>query len=100
MSGGEVVHGWAGLYTITPDWNMILDRSPASDDNYLAVGGSGHSFKIALAMGMCLAEMIVDGSPRTVGISPLRAELFDEGDTLRSTYGGTGPEENGGSGIG
>ena len=52
---------------------MILDRSPANDTHYLAVGGSGHSFKIAPAMGLCLAEMIVDGSAKTVDISPLRA---------------------------
>ena len=88
MAGGEVVHGWAGLYTITPDWNMILDRSPANDNHYLAVGGSGHSFKIAPAMGLCLAEMIVDGGSKTVDISPLRAGRFDDGSALRSTYGG------------
>ena len=88
LAGAEVEHGWAGLYTITPDWNMILDRSPANDDHYLAVGGSGHSFKIAPAMGLCLAEMIVHGSSRTVDISPLRADRFDEDAMLRSTYGG------------
>ena len=87
-AGAEVEHGWAGLYTITPDWNMILDRSPANDNHYLAVGGSGHSFKIAPAMGLCLAETIVHGSARTVDISPLRADRFDEGAPLRSTYGG------------
>ena len=88
LAGAEVEHGWAGLYTITPDWNMVLDRSPANDNHYLAVGGSGHSFKIAPAMGLCLAEMIVHGSARTVDISPLRADRFDEGAALRSTYGG------------
>ena len=88
LAGAEVAHGWAGLYTITPDWNMILDRSPANEDHYLAVGGSGHSFKIAPAMGLCLAEMIVHGRSQTVDISPLRADRFDEGATLRSTYGG------------
>ena len=88
LAGAEVEHGWAGLYTITPDWNMILDRSPANEDHYLAVGGSGHSFKIAPAMGLCLAETIVHGSSQTVDISPLRADRFDEGAALRSTYGG------------
>ena len=88
LAGAEVEHGWAGLYTITPDWNMVLDRSPANDDHYLAVGGSGHSFKIAPAMGLCLAEMIVYGTARTVDISPLRADRFDEDAMLRSTYGG------------
>ena len=67
---------------------MILDRSPANEDHYLAVGGSGHSFKIAPAMGLCLAEMIVHGRSQTVDISPLRADRFDEGAMLRSTYGG------------
>ena len=88
LAGAEVEHGWAGLYTITPDWNMVLDRSPVNDNHYLAVGGSGHSFKIAPAMGLCLAETIVHGSARTVDISPLRADRFDEGAALRSTYGG------------
>ncbi len=88
LADAGVEHGWAGLYTITPDWNMVLDRSPANDNHYLAVGGSGHSFKIAPAMGLCLAETIVHGSARTVDISPLRADRFDEGAALRSTYGG------------
>ncbi len=88
LGGSAVAHGWAGLYTITPDWNMILDRSPANESHYLAVGGSGHSFKLAPAMGQCLAEMIVEGEARTVDISPLRAGRFDDGAALRSTYGG------------
>ena len=53
---------WAGLYTITPDWSMIVDRAPEVEGMYLAVGGSGHSFKLAPAIGQCLAEMIVDWS--------------------------------------
>ncbi|MAG37603.1 MAG: hypothetical protein CL878_15320 [Dehalococcoidia bacterium] len=88
MANAEVIHGWAGLYTITPDWNMIVDRSPVHEGHYLAVGGSGHSFKLAPAIGLCLAEMIVAGQSSTVDISPLRADRFDRADVLRSTYGG------------
>lgn len=79
---------WAGLYTITPDWSMIVDRAPEVEGMYLAVGGSGHSFKLAPAIGQCLAEMIVDGASSSVDISALRATRFDEGEPLRSTYGG------------
>lgn len=82
------VKGWAGLYSITPDWNMILDKSPEVEGLYLAVGGSGHSFKLAPAMGLCLAERILDGKASTVDISPLRATRFQENALLRSTYGG------------
>ena len=67
---------------------MILDKSPDVAGLYLAVGGSGHSFKIGPAMGLCLAELIVDGQASTVDISPLRATRFTEGDLLCSTYGG------------
>ena len=67
---------------------MILGPAPGVDGLYLAVGGSGHSFKLSPAMGLCLAEMIVHGKAETVDISPLRATRFEEGQPLRSTYGG------------
>ena len=88
LAGSKVVASWAGLYTITPDWSMIVDKAPGVEGLYLAVGGSGHSFKLAPAIGLCLAEMIVDGQASTVDINALRASRFQENDPLRSTYGG------------
>lgn len=88
LANAKVTASWAGLYTITPDWSMIVDSAPGVEGMYLAVGGSGHSFKLAPAIGQCLAEMIVNGKATTVDISALRATRFDEGDELRSTYGG------------
>ena len=73
LADAEVIASWSGLYTITPDWSMIVDRAPGVDGMYLAVGGSGHSFKLAPAIGQCLAEMIATGTPTTVDITPLRA---------------------------
>ena len=55
---------------------------------YLAVGRSAHSFKLAPAIGPCLAELIVDGEAIIVDISALRPSRFQENDILRSTYGG------------
>ena len=88
MEQAILVKGWSGLYTVTPDWNMILDKSPDIDGLYLAVGGSGHSFKISPAIGLCMAELIADGAASTVDITPLRAERFTEQTHLSSTYGG------------
>lgn len=88
FANAEVIDSWSGVYTITPDWSMIVDKAPGVDGMYLAVGGSGHSFKLAPAIGQCLAEMILDGKSSTIDISPLRAGRFDERDYLRSTYGG------------
>ena len=88
LAGAEVVSSWAGLYTITPDWNMMVGAAPGVEGLYLAVGGSGHSFKLGPAIGRCLAELITDGKASTVDITPLRPERFDDDSPLRSTYGG------------
>ena len=88
MEGAMFAKGWSGLYTVTPDWNMILDKSTDVDGLYLAVGGSGHSFKISPAIGLCMAELIVEGAASTVDITPLRGARFTEDTQLSSTYGG------------
>ena len=72
MEQAILVKGWSGLYTVTPDWNMILDKNPDVEGLYLAVGGSGHSFKISPAIGLCMAELIADGAASTVDITPLQ----------------------------
>ena len=88
LAGAEVVSSWAGLYTITPDWNMMVGAASGVDGLYLAVGGSGHSFKLGPAIGRCLAELITEGRASSVDITPLRPDRFDDGSPLRSTYGG------------
>lgn len=88
LEGAEYLNGFTGLYTVTPDWNMILGPAPGVEGLYLAVGGSGHSFKLAPAMGLCLAELIAEGQAKTIDISSLRATRFEEGQPLRSIYGG------------
>jgi sarcosine oxidase subunit beta len=88
LAQATVVKGWASLYDITPDWNMLLGPAPGLEGCYLAAGGSGHAFKLAPAMGLCLAELIAHGEARTVDITPLRPARFAENALLRSTYGG------------
>ena len=53
--------GWAGLFTITPDWHPVLDRVPGYDNVYVAAGFSGHGFKLSPAIGRALAELIANG---------------------------------------
>ncbi len=88
MADARIVADWAGLYSITPDWSMIVDKAPGIGGMYLAVGGSGHSFKLGPAIGLALAELIAEGETRTVDITDLRASRFDEDTLLKSTYGG------------
>lgn len=39
----------------------------------------GHGFKIAPAVGICMAELITEGRAKTVDMSPFRLSRFAEG---------------------
>lgn len=82
----RLVRGWSGVITVTPDFNPILGRISGVDGFIVAVGFSGHGFKIAPAVGQCIAELIADGESSTVDISPLVFDRFETGNPLLSKY--------------
>ena len=53
---------------------------------YLACGMSGTGFKISPAVGASMSELILDGKPKTVDISPFRFERFAEGQLLKGEF--------------
>jgi sarcosine oxidase subunit beta len=76
-------HG--GYDGITPDLRAILGQmGPAGF--YLQCGFSGTGFKIAPAVGACMAELILDGEAKTVDITPFRPQRFKEGDFLKGEH--------------
>jgi len=78
MADAGWVRTWAGVDGFTPDGRMVLDRAPGVDGLYIAAGGSGHGFKTGPAVGLCMAEMIIDGEPRTVDLHDFRIDRFSE----------------------
>ena len=54
---------------------------------YIAYSFSGTGFKIAPAVGACMAELIVHGHASSIDISMLDAKRFDENRQLKSRYG-------------
>lgn len=79
--------GWAGLFTITPDYHPVIDRVPGVDNLAVGAGFSGHGFKLSPTIGRALAEIIVHGRATTIDMSPLRFTRFAEGDLMGSAYG-------------
>jgi sarcosine oxidase, subunit beta len=69
---------WAGLYEMSPDGHALLGRAPGIENLYLANGSSGHGVMHAPALGQLLAEIIVDGSARTLDAHALRPSRFAE----------------------
>lgn len=83
-----IVGGWAGIFTVTPDWNPIIDKLPCNDNVIIGAGFSGHGFKMSPAVGLSLAELAAD-TDTTFDLHPLRYDRFASGDLLQSSYGGT-----------
>jgi glycine/D-amino acid oxidase-like deaminating enzyme len=72
--------GYGALYSVTPDWQPIIDRLPGVDGAFCAAGFSGHGFKMAPAVGKLIAEFVMDGRASSFDIHPLRASRFADGE--------------------
>jgi sarcosine oxidase subunit beta len=54
---------WRGLYPMTPDGTIILDRVREIEGHYLAVGMCGQGFMLGPGVGRCMASFILSGAP-------------------------------------
>jgi len=86
LEQGAVAKGYAGCFDVTPDWHPILDQA-GPEGFYVAVGFSGHGFKLAPAVGEMMAELIAEGPRPGSDISAFRLARFAEGKPIRGTYG-------------
>jgi len=83
--------GFAGLYTSTPDRHPIMDRVSGIEGLFLSAGFSGHGFKLAPAVGLAMAELVLDGRSSSIDITPLQLSRFasgqDQGPLSRLRHG-------------
>lgn len=83
-SGLHSIH--VGRDGITPDQRAIYSGTELGGF-YLACGLSGTGFKTSPAAGASMVELILDGKPKTVDITPFRFSRFAEGKLLEGEYG-------------
>lgn len=76
---------WWGYYGVTPDNSPVIGAHPEAEAWVDACGFSGHGIMHAPATGVAVAEIIADGTARSVDVSAFRLERFD---------GATGPVES------
>lgn len=86
MEKGEVARGYAGCFDVTPDWHPVIDRT-AVEGFYLAVGFSGHGFKLSPAVGDMVARLVLEGARPGDDVHAFRLARFAEGRPIRGTYG-------------
>jgi sarcosine oxidase subunit beta len=72
--GSRPTGGWAGLYSVTPDHNPIIDEPRPG--LHVATGFSGHGFMHAPAVGEHLRAALT-GEASVVDATPYRLDRFD-----------------------
>jgi sarcosine oxidase subunit beta len=82
MERATLARGFRAFDGYSDDGHAILDRVEGLAGLYLATAFSGMGFKIAPAVGICMAELILDGEAKTVDIGPFGLRRFAEGRPL------------------
>jgi glycine/D-amino acid oxidase-like deaminating enzyme len=86
LEQGRIARGYAGCFDVTPDWHPVLDRV-GPEGFYVAVGFSGHGFKLSPAVGHMMAALITEGPGGHPDLPTFRLSRFAEGQPIRGTYG-------------
>ena len=86
FADAQCVAGWTGPYDISADWNPIVGAVPGYNGLYVAVGFSGHGFKLAPTIGEALAQTALGLNVR-VPIADYGLERFAAGHALHGAYG-------------
>jgi sarcosine oxidase subunit beta len=81
LAEAEIRNGWAGLYETTPDHNAILGVLPGVENFVCANGFSGHGMMHAPAVGLAIAELLTEGTSKSVDLVPYSIERFRDRET-------------------
>jgi len=81
MERGSLHGAHGGFDGLSQDQRAVLGQA-GPDGFYLQCGMSGTGFKIAPAVGACMAELIADGESQLADISPFRLSRFEDGTLL------------------
>jgi len=86
FEAGSFHSGYCGPFDVTPDWHPILDEAPGVRGFYLALGFSGHGFKLAPAVGEMVAELVINGKRVESDVHAFRYSRFAENKPVRGMY--------------
>jgi len=75
----------SGFYKTQPDQRAIMDKA-GPEGFYVACGFSGTGFKLSPAVGVCMAELILDGGAKLVDISSLNLDRFVRGELIQGEH--------------
>jgi sarcosine oxidase subunit beta len=85
MEAGSLHSTHVGRDGLTPDQRAVIGAF-GPQGFYHATGFSGTGFKTAPAVGLCMAELILDGAAKTVDISGYDPGRFERGKYLKGEH--------------
>jgi glycine/D-amino acid oxidase-like deaminating enzyme len=78
LADARVMRAYAGVRDLTPDFHGILCETDLRGF-HLACGFSGHGFMHSPAIGILMAELVLDGRAASMDIAPLALSRFARG---------------------
>lgn len=86
MERATLARGYRAFDCYSHDRHAILGPVEGMSGLYLAAAFSGAGFKIAPAVGVCMAELVLDGHAKTVDIEAFSLRRFVEGRSPEGPY--------------
>lgn len=86
MEDAGVVRGVTGIYDMSPDQRPLLGPVPGVEGLHCAAGFSGMGFKIAPAVGLGMAELILDGHGTEVDLTVFDPGRFAAGRPIKAPH--------------
>jgi glycine/D-amino acid oxidase-like deaminating enzyme len=86
FEAGHMHSGYSGPFDVTPDWHPIIDEAPGVRGFFLALGFSGHGFKLSPAVGEMVAELVISGKRAESDVNTFRYSRFAENQPVRGMY--------------
>ncbi len=79
LAEAKVMRAYAGVRDLTPDYHGILGPAAAAPGLHVACGFSGHGFMHAPAIGILMAEILLDGRATSMDVTALSLDRFAAG---------------------
>jgi len=86
MERATLARGYRAFDGYSADRHAILGGVDGLDGLFLATAFSGSGFKIAPAVGLCMAELVTEGRAKTVDIEAFNIRRFAQGRTVEGAH--------------
>ena len=86
LNRGWFKSGWAGMYTVTPDWKPIIDKIELVPGLIVGLGFSGSGFKMGPVVGEMLADLATGDKLCPIDSSIFRLSRFEDGKEIKGGY--------------